>query len=39
MNYTVLAVRLVEKFSRETGLPVTDESLWERASLELKIPE
>lgn len=38
-NYTVLAVRLVEKYSKETGLPVTDESLWERAALELKIPE
>ena len=39
VNYTVLAVRLVEKYSQETGLPVTDESLWERAARELKIPE
>ena len=38
INYTVLAVRLVEKYSQETGLPVTDESLWERAAKELQIP-
>ena len=38
VNYTVLAVRLVEKYSQETGLPVTDESLWERAARELGIP-
>ena len=39
VNYTVLAVRLVEKYTQETGLPVTDESLWDRAAKELRIPE
>ncbi len=38
VNYTVHAVRLVEKMSQETGLPVTDESLWQAAAKELKIP-
>ena len=38
VNYTVHAVRLVERLARETGLPVTDESLWERAAKELRIP-
>lgn len=38
VNYTVMAVRLVEKMSKETGLPVTDESLWEAAARELNIP-
>ncbi len=38
VNYTVMAVRLVEKMSRETGIPVTDEALWEAAAQELNIP-
>ena len=38
VNYTVHAVRLVERLAQETGLPVTDESLWERAAKELRIP-
>lgn len=38
VNYTVDSVRLVEKLSEQTGLPVTDESLWERAAEELDIP-
>lgn len=38
VNYTVHAVRLVERLAQKTGLPVTDESLWERAAKELRIP-
>lgn len=38
VNYTVHAVRLVERLSAETGLPVTDETLWDRAGEELQIP-
>lgn len=38
VNYTVHAIRLVERLSQETGLPVTDETLWERAAKELQIP-
>lgn len=38
VNYTVHAVRLVERLSAEPGLPVTDETLWDRAAEELQIP-
>lgn len=38
VNYTVHSVRLVERLSMETGLPVTDETLWNRAAEELGIP-
>ena len=38
VNYTVHAVRLVERLSGDTGLPVTDETLWDRAAEELGIP-
>ncbi len=38
VNYNVPAVRLVERMSRETGLPVTDETLWQAAARELNIP-
>ena len=37
VNYTVHAVRLVEKLSQETGLPVTDENLWNEAAERLGI--
>ena len=38
VNYTVLAVHLVEKLSQQTGLPVTDETLWKSAAEQLNIP-
>ena len=38
VNYTVLAVRIVERLAAERGLPVTDESLWNEAAAELDIP-
>lgn len=38
VNYTVHAIHLVERMSQETGLPVTDETLWEAAAKELNIP-
>ncbi len=38
VNYTVHAMRLVERLSDQTGLPVTDETLWNMAAEELQIP-
>ena len=38
VNYTVFAVRIVERLAAERGLPVTDESLWSEAAGELNIP-
>lgn len=39
VNYTVMTVREVERLSKETGLPVTDEGLWARAAKNVGVPE